>query len=51
MQEIYDDTVLPWLDIKAASVLYFGGIYKYKLIDSANISDDRLTVHDCPGIS
>ena len=28
IQEAYTDTMLPWLDIKAALVLCFGGIHK-----------------------
>jgi hypothetical protein len=51
MQAIYANTVLPWLDIKAVLVLCFGSICKYKLIDSANMSDDWLAVHVCLGIS
>ena len=51
MQEIYANTVLLWLDIKATLVLCFGGFCKYKLIDSANMSDDWLAVHICLGIS
>jgi hypothetical protein len=42
MQETYANTVLLWPDIKAASVLCFGGICKYKLLDSLRISDDWL---------
>jgi hypothetical protein len=42
MQEIYADTVFPWPDIKASSVLCVGDMCKYKLIESANISDDWL---------
>ena len=50
IQESYTDTVLPWLDFKAASMLCFGGICKYKLKDSVNISDEWLAHHICPGI-
>jgi hypothetical protein len=44
------DTVLPWSDIKAASVLCFSGICKYKLKESVKLSDEWLTDHVCPGI-
>ena len=50
MQETYMDTVLPWPDIKAASVLCFGGICKYKLKESVKLSDEWLADHVCPGI-
>ena len=50
IQESYNDTVLPWPDIKAASSLCFGGICKHKLKDSVNISDEWLAHHICPGI-
>jgi len=51
MQDTYADTVLPWPDIKAASSLCFGGICKYKLLDSLRISDEWLAYHVCPGIT
>jgi hypothetical protein len=50
IQEAYTDTVLPWPDIKAALVLCFGGICKYKLKESVNISNEWLADHVCPAI-
>jgi hypothetical protein len=39
MQETYADVVLPWPDIKTASVLCMGGICKYKTAAGVHISD------------
>ena len=51
MQETYADVVLPWPDIKTASVLCMGGICKYKIAAGVHISDAWLSDHVCPGIS
>jgi hypothetical protein len=51
MQETYADVVLPWPDIKSASVLCMGGICKYKIAAGVHISDAWLSDHVCPGIS
>ena len=45
MQETYADVVLPWPDIKSASVLCMGGICKYKIAAGVHISDAWLSDH------
>ena len=50
IQDTYADTVLPWPDIKAASVLCMGGICKYRIKSGLNISDNWLANHVCPNI-
>ncbi len=50
IQESSTDTVLPWPDIKAASVLCFGGVRMDNMKESVNISNKWLADHVCPGI-